>query len=148
MSEANEKTTDDYSLSASGPNAVIAAPDLPYQPRDPKNYCPVIGLIACGGITQTHLTAYKAAGYNVVALCDLIEERAKKTAGRVFPRCGRLHRLPRTARAARHRGRGYRHAPAGARCLDRGRVAGQKTRAQPKAVRTRSRYGRAARGPG
>ena len=80
-----ETTTEDYSLSASGPDAVIAAPDLPYQPPDPKTYRPAIGLIACGGITQTHLTAYKAAGYNVVALCDLIKERAEKRRAEFYP---------------------------------------------------------------
>jgi predicted dehydrogenase len=54
----------------------IAAPALPYEPRDPKSYSPNIGLIACGGITASHLRAYKNAGYKVVALCDIAEERA------------------------------------------------------------------------
>ena len=74
----------DYSLSGTKA-AAIAAPELPYQPRDPKNYRPNIGLIACGGITEAHCKAYKKAGYNVVALCDLIEERARKRQSDYFP---------------------------------------------------------------
>ena len=64
----------------------IPAPNLPYEPRDPKKYRPAIGLIACGGITHSHLTAYRAAGYNVVALCDLIKERAEKRRKEFFPK--------------------------------------------------------------
>ncbi len=56
----------------------IAAPSLGYQPRDPRRYQPHIGLIACGAITDEHLTAYRAAGYRVVALCDLVLHRARK----------------------------------------------------------------------
>src|SRR5687767_10531472 len=80
-----EKTEDDYSLSKKTPNKRMEAPDLPYQPRDPKRYRPKIGLIACGGITATHLKAYKKAGYDVVALCDLVEERAKKRQKEFYP---------------------------------------------------------------
>ena len=58
---------------------------LPYQPRDPRHYRPAIGLIACGGITHHHLTAYRAAGYNVVALCDLVLSRAKSRRDQFYP---------------------------------------------------------------
>jgi predicted dehydrogenase len=75
----------DYSLSGKSPHTRIEAPDLPYKPRDPQSYHPAIGMIACGGITQHHLAAYKQAGYNVVALCDLIEERARKRQQEFFP---------------------------------------------------------------
>jgi predicted dehydrogenase len=89
MSEeaTREETTskDDYSLAAKGGKKAAVAPDLPYQPRDPKAYRPKIGLIACGGITASHLRAYRAAGYDVVALCDLIEERAEKRRAEFFP---------------------------------------------------------------
>jgi predicted dehydrogenase len=67
-------------------NRQIAAPSLPYKPRDPKKYRPKIGFIACGGITWTHMTAYKAAGYNVVALCDLIPERMENRRKEFFPK--------------------------------------------------------------
>src|SRR5436853_346631 len=36
----------------------IAAPNIPYRPRNPKKYRPAIGLIGCGGITEKHLAAY------------------------------------------------------------------------------------------
>jgi predicted dehydrogenase len=80
-----ETTTDDYSLSGKSPDTCIAAPELPYRPRDPKAYRPKIGMIACGGITEAHLTAYKQAGYNVAALCDLIEQRAVKRQQQFYP---------------------------------------------------------------
>jgi predicted dehydrogenase len=83
MSE--ELTADDYSLSGKSSHAPVAAPELPYRPRDPRSYRPKIGMIACGGITEAHLTAYKSAGYNVVALCDLIEERARKRQAQFYP---------------------------------------------------------------
>jgi predicted dehydrogenase len=54
-----------------GSKSPAEAPLLPYQPRDPAAYRPGIGLVGCGGITVEHLTAYRAAGYNVVALCDI-----------------------------------------------------------------------------
>ncbi|NQU23918.1 MAG: Gfo/Idh/MocA family oxidoreductase [Candidatus Nealsonbacteria bacterium] len=73
-------TDDDrnYSLAAPSAGKQIPAPNLPYRPRDPKTYQPEIGLIACGGITEDHLTAYRAAGYRVTALCDPVVERAEK----------------------------------------------------------------------
>jgi predicted dehydrogenase len=80
-----EKRELDYSLSAASPEATIPAPELPYQPQEPKTYRPPIGLIACGGITETHLKAYTKAGYNIVALCDLIEERARKRQKQFYP---------------------------------------------------------------
>ncbi|MBN2476029.1 MAG: Gfo/Idh/MocA family oxidoreductase [Pirellulales bacterium] len=79
------KSTKNYSLAAPPPGEAAAAPDLPYQPRDPKQYHPSIGLIACGGITKDHLTAYRAAGYRVVALCDPILHRARQRKTEFFP---------------------------------------------------------------
>ena len=58
---------------------------MPYQPQIPKNYQPNIGLIACGGITKWHCAAYQKAGFHVVALCDLIEERAVRRQEEFFP---------------------------------------------------------------
>jgi predicted dehydrogenase len=37
-----------------------------------------IGLIGCGDISPAHLNSYKACGYEVAGLCDLIIERAEK----------------------------------------------------------------------
>ncbi len=63
----------------------VKAPVLPYEPALPKSYSPKIGMIACGGISAFHLGAYKAAGYEVVALCDLIESRAKERQEAFYP---------------------------------------------------------------
>src|SRR5579871_386251 len=82
---AETPTESDYSLSNYTPEAPIAAPELPYKPRDPQHYRPKIGMIACGGITENHLRAYRNAGYEVVALCDLIEERAVKRQREFYP---------------------------------------------------------------
>jgi predicted dehydrogenase len=67
------------------PRAAVA-PLLAYQPRDPKRYRPAIGLVGCGGITKWHLTAYRKAGYNVVALCDVDRARAEKRRDEFYPR--------------------------------------------------------------
>src|SRR6478735_4303572 len=63
----------------------VAAPVLPYRPRDPKRYRPGIALIGCGGITKWHLTAYKKAGYRVLALCDVALERARDRRDEFYP---------------------------------------------------------------
>jgi predicted dehydrogenase len=63
----------------------LKAPALPYQPRLPKTYRPGIGLIGCGSISSSHLRAYKAAGLPVVALCDIIPERARARQKEFFP---------------------------------------------------------------
>ena len=47
-----------------------AAPDLPYRPRDLGKYRPGIGLIGAGGITVSHLDAYKKAGYQVLVISN------------------------------------------------------------------------------
>jgi len=39
-----------------------------------------IGVIGTGGIAQVHLTAYKSLGLNVIAACDIDEQRLNKTA--------------------------------------------------------------------
>ncbi len=64
----------------------VTAPDILYKPRDPKTYKPKIGLIGCGGITEWHLKAYRDAGYDVVALCDKIDERAEQRRAVYFPK--------------------------------------------------------------
>ena len=63
----------------------IEAPKLPYRPRDPKDYQPGIGLVACGGITKDHLTAYRKAGYRVTAMCDPVVHRAKQRKTEFYP---------------------------------------------------------------
>ena len=63
----------------------VKAPDLPYEPQDPKRYHPRIGLIGCGGISEFHLRAYKRAGYDVAALCDRHADRAAARRREFFP---------------------------------------------------------------
>ncbi len=75
----------EYAVSKKSAKARMEAPVLPYQPRDPVTFRPAIGLIACGGITRSHCTAYQKAGYNIVALCDLIKSRATKRRKEFFP---------------------------------------------------------------
>ncbi|MFM7174979.1 MAG: Gfo/Idh/MocA family protein [Caldilinea sp.] len=60
------------------------AAELPYRPPTPQNR-PGIGLIGCGGITAHHLTAYRAAGYPVVALCDPHLARAQERQATFYP---------------------------------------------------------------
>jgi len=79
-----EKSDINYSLRSS-PAGRMPAPRLPYKPRGPKRYRPNIALIGCGGITKNHLTAYKKAGYPVVALCDVVLQRAKRRKAEFFP---------------------------------------------------------------
>src|SRR3954466_10188044 len=81
---AKKKT--DYGLAVQATTRAMKAPELPYRPRDPKQYRPAIALIACGGITEQHLKAYKAAKYDVVALCDEDPAKAGKRREEFYPR--------------------------------------------------------------
>jgi predicted dehydrogenase len=74
-----------YSLEAAKPDREFVAPKLPYQPAQPKKYRPRIGLIGCGGITNSHLDAYRTAGWDVVALCDTHKESAEARRDEFFP---------------------------------------------------------------
>lgn len=58
---------------------------LDYLPRDPRSYSASIGLIGCGRISARHLAAYRRAGYRVVALCDIVPERAITRRDEYFP---------------------------------------------------------------
>lgn len=59
--------------------------DVPYLPRDVEGFTPPIGMIGCGGISSMHLAAYRAAGYRVVALCDIELARAEARRDEFFP---------------------------------------------------------------
>jgi predicted dehydrogenase len=75
----------DYALQGGAGTKRIAAPDLVYQPVDPKRYRPNIALIGCGGISENHLRAYRAARYNVVALCNRTEAKARRRQREFYP---------------------------------------------------------------
>ena len=76
---------EDYGIGETGTAKLIAAPPLPYLPRDPQSYHPAIGLIGCGGISEMHLRAYREAGYRVTALCSRSEERVRQRQEEFFP---------------------------------------------------------------
>ncbi len=58
---------------------------ISFHPNLPRSYRPGIGLIGCGGITEHHLHAYRAADFQVVALCDLRREAAENRRAEYFP---------------------------------------------------------------
>lgn len=74
----SENATRNYVLGAAPATAATRAPELPYQPPQPRRYRPRIGLIGCGGISTHHLAAYRDAGWPVTALCDVDEARARR----------------------------------------------------------------------
>ena len=75
-----------YGVSNEQVAARIAAPDLPYRPPFPRDAAALpIGLIGCGGITQSHLAAYRAAGFRVTALASRSRERAEARRAEYFP---------------------------------------------------------------
>lgn len=74
-----------YALAAKTVDRIVPAPRLPYEPRQPKSYRPRIGLIGCGGITESHLDAYRAAGWQVVAMCDKVEAAARRRRDEFYP---------------------------------------------------------------
>jgi predicted dehydrogenase len=76
---------DDYGLSKVAQSSAIAAPALDYLPSRPRSYNPPIGVIGCGGISVQHLAAYRNAGFNVVALCDKTEAKARERQQRFYP---------------------------------------------------------------
>lgn len=80
----SETLEDDYGLSVVAQVGEIAAPQLSYQPPTPRTR-PGIGVIGCGGIAAQHLTAYRHAGFNVVALCDKTEAKAVDRRDRFAP---------------------------------------------------------------
>lgn len=77
---------DSYGLSAGSSRREVHAPALSYKPADPVKYHPKIGLVGCGGISVQHLRAYSAAGYEVAALCDLSEPKARAMQEKYYPR--------------------------------------------------------------
>ncbi|MCX6976670.1 MAG: Gfo/Idh/MocA family oxidoreductase [Verrucomicrobia bacterium] len=64
----------------------IPAPQLPYRPSTPKNCHLGIGLIGAGAITESHLQAYKNAGYQVLAIASRSPERATARRDQFFPK--------------------------------------------------------------
>lgn len=76
--------TDVYALKSSALKE-IPAPDVPYQPPMPKGYQPRIGLIGTGGISVSHLDAYRTAGWNVAAMWNRTRAKAEAKAHAYCP---------------------------------------------------------------
>ena len=74
-----------YNAFGKSEDVELPVPKLAYEPPKPKKYNPPIGLIGCGGISASHLRAYKDQGFNVVALCDIIPDRAENRRKEFFP---------------------------------------------------------------
>ena len=60
-------------------------PPIPYLPPAPRDPSHPIGLIGCGGISFQHLSNYRTAGFNVVALADLDLSRAEARRTEFYP---------------------------------------------------------------
>ncbi|MDE0524339.1 MAG: Gfo/Idh/MocA family oxidoreductase [Boseongicola sp.] len=76
--------TDTYALKSRA-LAEVEAPDLPYRPPMPGAYRPRIGMIGTGGISASHLDAYRAAGWEVAALWNRTRARAEERAAEYCP---------------------------------------------------------------
>jgi predicted dehydrogenase len=74
---------DDYAL-VSKAAPPVAAPDLAYRPPKPRG-APGIALMGAGGISFAHLDAYRAAGFNVRAICNRTLEKARARRDAFFP---------------------------------------------------------------
>lgn len=76
--------TDAYSLKTRRA-PTMPLPDLPYRPPFPAGPTSKIGLIGAGGIAPSHLAAYRAAGWEVVAICNRSRDKAEKLAADFYP---------------------------------------------------------------
>ncbi|WP_417737961.1 Gfo/Idh/MocA family protein [Rosistilla oblonga] len=78
-------SNDDYGLSK--PKAVVAidTPAIDYRPPTPRNCDRKIALIGAGGISQSHLAAYRRAGFNVAAIVDRTLSKAEAMRDQYFP---------------------------------------------------------------
>jgi predicted dehydrogenase len=81
---AETPDSDTYALRASAV-ADMAAPVLDYRPPMPRDYRPRIGLIGAGGIAPSHLDAYRAAGWEVAAICSRTKGKAEALAAAWYP---------------------------------------------------------------
>jgi predicted dehydrogenase len=76
--------TDTYALRA-GTLPEIAAPDVPFRPPATRTYRPRIGMIGTGGISASHLDAYRTAGWEVAALWNRTRAKAEAKAAEYCP---------------------------------------------------------------
>lgn len=80
----SEIDTDTYALrTAAVPE--MPFPDVPFAPPAPRRYQPRIGLIGAGGISASHLDAYRTAGWEVAAIANRTRARAEARAAEFCP---------------------------------------------------------------
>lgn len=76
----------DYGIRAMSQSKELAVPVIPHHPPKPNNPAAHrIGLIGAGGVSDYHLKAYAAAGWNVVAIADHTLEQARVRRDAYFP---------------------------------------------------------------
>lgn len=64
----------------------LQLPALNFAPPKPQDPTPKIGLVGCGGISESHLAAYRRCGLDVVALCSRDPSKAAERAKQFYPR--------------------------------------------------------------
>ncbi|CAN5405178.1 Gfo/Idh/MocA family oxidoreductase [soil metagenome] len=74
----------DYALHGRDSSETFPAPDLPYRPPHPE-HPPKIGLVGAGGVSEFHLAAYRAAGFEVAAICSRSLANAQQKAATYYP---------------------------------------------------------------
>lgn len=85
MTDTNDAgDSDTYALKAAT-LPEIASPDLAYRPPMPKHLKPRIGMIGTGGISGSHLDAYRKAGWEVAALWNRTPDKARSKAAEFCP---------------------------------------------------------------
>jgi len=60
-------------------------PELDYRPRATRGYAPRIALVGTGGISDSHLNAYRGAGYDVAVICNRTRAKAEAKRDAWFP---------------------------------------------------------------
>ncbi|MEM9479655.1 MAG: Gfo/Idh/MocA family oxidoreductase [Verrucomicrobiota bacterium] len=81
---------DPYGLSPTKITDSIPAPEVEYKPPHPKNFRPKIGLIGAGGISESHLRAYRKCGWDVVAIADRTLAKAEAKRDEFHPKAKAL----------------------------------------------------------
>ncbi|NNE01014.1 MAG: Gfo/Idh/MocA family oxidoreductase, partial [Pirellulaceae bacterium] len=76
---------DDYGLSPTKLVHTITPPNVDYGVPKPKSYCPKIGLIGAGGISEFHLKNYRTCGYDVAAIASRTLADAEKRRDEFYP---------------------------------------------------------------
>ncbi len=84
MPEPKEPKKFDFTYTPPPPLPELPAPALPYRPATRVHPAKIV-LIGAGGIAAQHLTAYKKAGYEVAAICDVRRASAEELRDRFYP---------------------------------------------------------------